>query len=77
MFKNIKRKKLKLDMMTETVVTVEQPTRNGAQPNIPPKSGNALSFLQFNINYFTTIPGFIKIAQLVGVFLIFYQLFFL
>lgn len=63
-------------MMTETVVTVEQPTRNGAQPNIPPKSGNALSFLQFNINYFTTIPGFIKIAQLVGVFLFFYQLFF-
>lgn len=53
-------------MMTETVVTVEQPTRNGAQPNIPPKSGNALSFLQFNINYFTTIPGYIKIAQLVS-----------
>lgn len=55
-------------MMTETVVTVEQPTRNGAQPNIPPpKNGNALSFLQFNINYFTTIPGYIKILQLVGV----------
>lgn len=40
-------------------------------PGVQPSGGGALSWIQFNYQYFLyTIPGYLKIAQLVGVFLV-------
>lgn len=50
-------------MMSETVVTVD-PNRNGpAQPK--PASDNPIGWIRFNISYYRTIPGIIKLVQLV------------
>lgn len=58
-------------MMSETVVTVD-PNR-GATPAAAPKpatvpaGGGALGWIKFNYQYFAfTIPGYLKIAQLVS-----------
>lgn len=53
--------------MTETVVTID-PNRN--QPVGQPKSGSppsnpSTTYVRFNIGYFITIPGIIKLIQLV------------
>lgn len=48
--------------MTETVITVS----SGGQQQQQPKPADNLSWLQFNVNYFTTYPGIIKIVQLVS-----------
>ncbi|CAD7089936.1 unnamed protein product [Hermetia illucens] len=60
-------------MMTETVVTVD-PNRNpNPNPGQQPKpAGGALSWLKFNIDYFTTIPGILKAVELVRIANIFY-----
>ncbi|XP_022916069.1 CKLF-like MARVEL transmembrane domain-containing protein 4 isoform X2 [Onthophagus taurus] len=48
--------------MTETVVTVENaPNNNTAKPN----EGNGLSFIKLNVEYFKTLPGIIKIIELI------------
>lgn len=47
--------------MTETVVTV-QPT-NGAAAHTQPQG---MAWIQFNLQYFSTIPGIIKLVQLVN-----------
>lgn len=55
-------------MMSETVVTVD-PNRN----NAPPKPNGAhqstagpLSWITFNVAYFQTVPGILKVIQLVS-----------
>lgn len=51
-------------MMTETVVTVApQPA---PQPAEPPKNPNNLGWLKINISYFATIPGILKLVQVVS-----------
>lgn len=58
-------------MMSETVVTID-PNRGAAagvgpppQPK-PAATGGALGWIKFNYQYFAfTIPGYLKIAQLV------------
>lgn len=55
-------------MMSETVVTVD-PSRNNAPPKpAPPNQPNAgpLSWITFNVAYFQTVPGILKIIQLVS-----------
>lgn len=50
-------------MMTETVVTVQHQPTNGAA-RAPQSEG--LAWIQFNTDYFKTIPGILKLVQLVG-----------
>lgn len=48
--------------MPETVVTVDSSQqRTGAQP----KPASSLSWIQCNVSYFVTLPGILKIIQLV------------
>lgn len=56
-------------MMSETVVTVD-PNRNnnpnGApKPNTHPSTAGPLSWITFNVAYFQTVPGILKLIQLV------------
>uniref|UniRef100_A0A182LSK8 Uncharacterized protein n=1 Tax=Anopheles culicifacies TaxID=139723 RepID=A0A182LSK8_9DIPT len=60
-------------MMAETVVTVETPNRNAGTPTATPAAGQAqakpesnLNWLKFNTQYFITIPGILKIVQVVS-----------
>lgn len=56
-------------MMSETVVTID-PNRNAQQQQQPKPAtapGNALSWIKFNVGYFQTIPGILKLVQLVSV----------
>lgn len=50
-------------MMTETVVTVQHQPTNGAARGPP---GDSLAWIQFNVDYFKTIPGILKLVQLVS-----------
>lgn len=51
-------------MMTETVVNVQEaPNNNAAKPQT---SDQPLSWIKFNVDYFKTTPGLIKIAELVS-----------
>lgn len=50
-------------MAPETVVTVEHKT--SPQQGPPPQQGGALDWLKFNIDYFKTPPGILKIIELV------------
>lgn len=55
-------------MMTETVVTVDQ--SQAAPPNATQhgqaKPDNSLNWIKFNIQYFQSIPGILKLVQLVS-----------
>lgn len=58
--------------MSETVVTVESGNRNNAQAP-PPKpaapqqsSAGPLSWITFNTAYFQSVPGLLKLIQLVS-----------
>lgn len=57
-------------MMSETVVTVEsgRPTNAGAppKPNAQQQSGGPLSWITFNVAYFQSAPGILKLIQLVS-----------
>lgn len=59
-------------MMSETVVTVEPGNRNNAQapppkPAAPQQSGaGPLSWIIFNSAYFQSVPGILKLIQLVS-----------
>lgn len=59
-------------MMSETVVTVEPGNRNNAQapppkPAAPQQSGaGPLSWITFNSAYFQSVPGLLKLIQLVS-----------
>lgn len=62
-------------MMTETVVTVEQdrPQNTGGPPPQPPpkpagpqQTQDPLSWIAYNRAYFQTIPGVLKLIQLVS-----------
>lgn len=57
-------------MMTETVVTVDPNRPPGAQTQ-PKPSG--LGWVQINFSYFTTIPGIIKIVQIVSFYRIYFS----
>ncbi|XP_055533369.1 CKLF-like MARVEL transmembrane domain-containing protein 4 [Wyeomyia smithii] len=52
-------------MMTETVVTVDQshaaPRSNAAQA----KPDNSLNWIKFNVQYFKSIPGILKVVQVI------------
>lgn len=57
--------------MSETVVTVESGNRNNAQA--PPKpagpqqsTAGPLSWITFNTAYFQTVPGLLKLIQMVS-----------
>lgn len=59
-------------MMNETVVTVESGNRNNAQAP-PPKpaapqqsSAGPLSWITFNTAYFQSVPGLLKLIELVS-----------
>lgn len=59
--------------MSETVVTVESGNRNNAQAPPPPKpaapqqsSAGPLSWITFNTAYFQSVPGLLKLIQLVS-----------
>lgn len=60
-------------MMTETVVTVDQ--SQAAPPNAAQhgqaKPDNSLNWIKFNFQYFQSIPGILKLVQLVS-FLMFH-----
>lgn len=58
-------------MMSETVVTVESGNRNNAQqppkPAAPQQSGaGPLSWITFNTAYFQSVPGLLKLIELVS-----------
>ena len=59
-------------MMSETVVTVESGNRNNAQapppkPAAPQQNGaGPLSWITFNTSYFQSVPGLLKLIQLVS-----------
>lgn len=54
-------------MMTETVVTVQEaPHNNAAKPNGDSQAAGSLSWLRINVDYWKSIPGIIKIVQLVS-----------
>lgn len=55
-------------MMTETVVTVQEaPHNNAAKPAADNQTtGGGLSWLRINVDYWRTLPGMLKIAQLVS-----------
>lgn len=58
-------------MMTETVVTVEQgrPQNTGPPPPKPDgqqQTQDPLSWIAYNLAYFQTIPGILKLIQLVS-----------
>lgn len=63
-------------MMSETVVTVEPGNRNNPQapppkPAAPQQNGaGPLSWITFNTAYFQSVPGLLKLIQLVSVRLI-------
>lgn len=54
--------------MTETVVTVDQ--SQAAPPNAAnqaqAKPDNSLNWIKFNIQYFQSIPGILKLVQMVS-----------
>ncbi|XP_059617272.1 CKLF-like MARVEL transmembrane domain-containing protein 4 [Phlebotomus argentipes] len=47
--------------MPETVVTVDSSQRTTAQP----KPASSLSWIQCNVSYFLTLPGLLKLIQLI------------
>lgn len=57
--------------MSETVVNVESGNRNNAAAAAPPKpaapqqAAGPLSWITFNTAYFQTVPGILKLMQLV------------
>jgi len=51
--------------MSETVVTVDPNRLPQAQPKPAAAPQGSLSWIKFNIGYFQTIPGILKIIQLV------------
>lgn len=55
-------------MMTETVVTVQEAPRNNAANKQQQQDQNqgSLSWLRINLEYYKTIPGIIKLVQLVS-----------
>lgn len=59
-------------MMSETVVTVESGNRNSPQAPPPKPAGpnqtasGPLNWITFNIGYFQSVPGLLKLIQLVS-----------
>lgn len=53
-------------MMSETVVTVDPNRQPSAQPKPAAQPQGSLSWVKFNIGYFQTIPGILKLIQLVS-----------
>lgn len=62
-------------MMTETVVTVQPTNGMHAAAHQQQAPGQGLAWLQFNLQYFATIPGIIKLVQLVKRKLMFFKTF--
>lgn len=55
--------------MTETVVTVQHPESKPGKPGVENDSANNLfAWVEINYKYFKTVPGMLKLAQLVSFF---------
>lgn len=53
--------------MTETVVNVQEAPNNNAAPNKQQTATDSpLSWIKINVDYFKTIPGILKLAELVS-----------
>ena len=55
-------------MTSETVTVVNVPQQHSQQPpnqTSGPKVDNNLSWITFNVSYFKTVPGILKLVQLV------------
>ena len=73
LFLNLKVQIIQIEwnMMTETVVTVEPSNRPPVQAQAQPQKTSAateLNWLKFNIDYYKTIPGILKLVQLVIIY---------
>lgn len=54
--------------MTDTVVTVQNPETKTGKPGVENGNmNNIFSWVEINYNYFKTVPGILKLAQLVSV----------
>lgn len=57
--------------MTETVVNVQEaPNNNAANKQQAPQGESPLSWIKINLDYFRTLPGLLKIAEVVSFFYI-------
>lgn len=55
-------------MMTETVVNVQEaPNNNAANKQQAPQAESPLSWIKINLDYFKTLPGLLKIGEIVSV----------
>lgn len=53
--------------MTETVVTVQNPESKPGKPGVENGNiNNIFSWVEINYKYFKTLPGILKLAQLVS-----------
>lgn len=53
--------------MTETVVNVQEaPNNNAANKQQAPQADSPLSWIKINVDYFKTLPGLLKIAEIVS-----------
>lgn len=54
--------------MTETVVTVQNPESKPGKPGVENgNAGNVFAWVEINYKYFKTVPGILKLVQLVSV----------
>lgn len=54
-------------MMTETVVNVQEaPNNNSANKQQTQQADSPLAWIKINLDYFKTIPGLLKIAEVVS-----------
>lgn len=53
--------------MTETVVTVQNPESKHGKPGVENgNAGNVFAWVEINYKYFKTVPGILKLVQLVS-----------
>lgn len=52
--------------MSETVVTVQNPDSKPGKPGVENGNINIFSWVEINHKYFKTLPGILKLAQLVS-----------
>lgn len=52
--------------MPDTVVTVQNPEPKPGKPGVDNRNINMFSWVEINYVYFKTLPGIMKLAQLVS-----------
>jgi len=59
--------KKNIKIMPDTVVTVQNPESKPGKPGVENGNvNNIFSWVEINYNYFKTLPGILKLAQLVS-----------